>query len=139
MKINIKRKKHLAGSLLPYYCIFGMDREAFVEIGKRFFAENEHAEIMTFLNRLLDACSIKRIMPIRYGETISLEISNDERRFFVFTNSDPEFSVSNQIDILSDNDKYFEIKTMSDAWKGMSLYVERKKLLGNSKKERKFP
>ena len=137
MTIHIKRKRHFAGSLIPYYCVFGMGREAFMAYCDKVYNDCQGYEededndesvptVFELLKTLVEDGRIKRVIRIFFGKTMTLELSDDECHFFAFVDSKPEFAFSNQINIQSGNDCAFEIETKYHWKTGMSLSLERK-------------
>jgi hypothetical protein len=120
----------LAGALIPYYCVFGVQKNTFLEYCKGIYTDgNEDEEDCSptsfeSMKMLVDSGKIKRIVRIFYGETVVVDIEDDEYSFFVYAESSPEFAFSNQIEIQPNNMCAFEIKTSSHLKKGMFLSLE---------------
>ena len=120
----------MAGALIPYYCVFGVQKNTFLEYCKGIYTDgNEDEEDCSptsfeSMKMLVDSGKIKRIVRIFYGETVVVDIEDDEYSFFVYAESSPEFAFSNQIEIQPNNMCAFEIKTSSHLKKGMFLSLE---------------
>ena len=130
-KISIKRKRHLAGALIPYYCVFGVDKDTFIEYCKEIYKggdddeEDDSPPLFESMKMLVDSGSISRIVRIFYGKTVVMDIGDDELDFFAYVESGPEFAFTNQVKIQPGEVCDFVIKTSSHWVKGMSLSIER--------------
>ena len=131
-KISIKRKRHFAGALIPYYCVFGVEKDTFLEYCKEIYKdgnedeEDDYPTSFESMKMLVDSGRIKRIVRIFYGDTIVMDIGDDEHSFFAYVESSPELAFSSPIKIQSDDECTFEIKTSSHWKKGMSLSLYHK-------------
>ena len=135
--ISIKRKRHFAGSLIPYYCVVGMEKEAFLAYCKercKDCHENDEAEdqeeeqptIFEILKTLAGCGRIEKVVRIFNGKTIVMNAPQGNPIFFVFVQSTPETAFSNQVHINIGNTCDFTIKTTYDWKKGMALTLEEK-------------
>ena len=134
-RISIKRKRHFAGSFIPYNCVFGVEKDIFLEYCKEMYRgdeeddedeENQHLTTFDSMKMLVENGSIKRIVRIFNGKTIVMNLADEELSFFAYVESNPEFAFSNQIKLQPGETCDFEIKTSYHWVKGMSLSIERK-------------
>ena len=126
-EIRITRKRHFAGSLIPYYCIFGMEKDAFIEycvgLPKECDEDDEVSRLTTFgiLQELAACGSIEKVIRISCGKTVAVNIPEGCLNFFVFVESSPAFAFSNSISLCPGEKHDFDIITAYHWKNGMSV------------------
>ena len=94
-KIIIKRQRHFAGAMIPYYCVFGIEKDTFLEYCKEIYEDGNEDEEYDYptslesIKMLTDSGCIKRIVRINSGETIIMDIGDDEHSFLLMLNLTP--------------------------------------------------
>jgi len=111
VKFNIKRIKRGGGSLVNYYCIFNMSRDEFEKgtNGDMLFSARQLTPeaVLKYKSQWWDGP--KTIVPIKNGETISVELEDGVNKMFVWTDTASGEIFSDEIEVFAD--KSYSIKT----------------------------
>ena len=95
-QIVITRQKRFSGSLIKYYCVLNLSKKDFQKhVGM------QESLSLGFKSRFLSESG--QIFPIANGESISIEISEQENTLFVVAFTSAGRAFSNQIRVCADD------------------------------------